>query len=133
MDSMQLETSGRYTDSLRNLWQGKCGHYWDRRVEDTDECQRCALQSGANTIDADYLAHSFAMKFGLREQSTFPQAEALERDLRTFLKSAPATAAVDAPAHRPGDPHTYRAACTVCGQEGTVRVTLEPQWHGERE
>lgn len=27
------------------VYQGKCGHLWDRRVEDTDECARCGLEA----------------------------------------------------------------------------------------
>lgn len=29
------------------IWRGTCGHVWDRRVEDTDECYRCALEADA--------------------------------------------------------------------------------------
>ena len=29
--------------------------------------------------------------------------------------------------HEPGEPHRYRIDCTICGQPGTVRVSVEPQ------
>ena len=39
-------------------------------------------------LTPDEMAHSFALKFGLREGSTFPQALALERDLTIYLRAA---------------------------------------------
>jgi hypothetical protein len=27
----------------------------------------------------------------------------------------------------PGDPHHYRITCTVCGEQGTIRLTVDPQ------
>lgn len=37
------------------------------------------------------------------------------------------------PAHKPGDPHLYRIECEVCGQRGTVRLSVEPQASPEEE
>jgi hypothetical protein len=32
--------------------------------------------------------------------------------------------------HRPGDPHEYDIRCTVCGEPGVVRLTIDPQFDG---
>lgn len=32
-----------------------------------------------------------------------------------------------APEHAPGDPHAYVITCTVCGQPGTLRFTVDPE------
>jgi hypothetical protein len=31
------------------------------------------------------------------------------------------------PDHEPGEPHQYVVRCTVCGQPGTVQLSIEPQ------
>lgn len=31
------------------------------------------------------------------------------------------------PAHKPGDPHEYRVQCKVCGEYGTVQLSILPQ------
>jgi hypothetical protein len=28
--------------------------------------------------------------------------------------------------HKPGDPHQYRLTCEVCGESGTIRLTIDP-------
>jgi hypothetical protein len=32
--------------------------------------------------------------------------------------------------HKPGEPHEYSVTCMVCGQNGTVRLSIEPQYEG---
>lgn len=32
--------------------------------------------------------------------------------------------------HRPGDPHEYAIRCVVCGEAGTVRLSIEPRYDG---
>ena len=29
--------------------------------------------------------------------------------------------------HEPGDPHQYRITCVVCGEQGTIRLTVDPE------
>jgi hypothetical protein len=29
--------------------------------------------------------------------------------------------------HQPGDPHQYEIACKVCGQPGTIRISVDPE------
>lgn len=29
--------------------------------------------------------------------------------------------------HKPGDPHQYEIACVVCGERGTLRLTVDPE------
>lgn len=31
------------------------------------------------------------------------------------------------PRHEPGDPHQYRITCEVCGERGTIRLTVDPE------
>jgi hypothetical protein len=31
-------------------------------------------------------------------------------------------------AHKPGGPHEYALSCKVCGEPGTVRLSIDPQW-----
>jgi hypothetical protein len=30
-------------------------------------------------------------------------------------------------AHKPGDPHQYKLICEVCGEHGTIRVSVDPE------
>ncbi len=32
--------------------------------------------------------------------------------------------------HKPGDPHQYRLTCEVCGDRGTIRLTVDPETAG---
>jgi hypothetical protein len=51
--------------------------------------------------------------------------------LRSCAIALRAALDADAPAepHQPGEPHDYRLTCAVCGEKGTVRVSVEPT-HG---
>lgn len=31
--------------SAGTMWVGECGHIWDRRVDDTEHCPRCSMQT----------------------------------------------------------------------------------------
>lgn len=35
--------------------------------------------------------------------------------------------AVSVDGHEPGDSHQYRIACEVCGERGTIRLTVDPE------
>lgn len=49
-------------------------------------------------------------------ESVYAEAEAAERALRG-----------PAGEHAPGDPHQYRITCKVCGERGTIRLSIEPE------
>ena len=35
--------------------------------------------------------------------------------------------AVSVDEHKPGDPHQYRITCSICGERGTIRLTVDPE------
>lgn len=51
------------------------------------ESELIRLRKIEKAFNPERLANEFAMKFGLREDATFPQAVALERGLATFLRA----------------------------------------------
>ena len=48
------------------------------------------------------------------------EADPLLRELARLVK------------HEPGDPHQYKITCTVCGESGTVRITVDPETSEEK-
>jgi hypothetical protein len=42
-----------YSVAPFTTWRGTCGHLWDRAVEDTDECPRCAMNARLPQAIAD--------------------------------------------------------------------------------
>jgi hypothetical protein len=43
LDSLAAQLG--YERNVRSISRGKCGHVWDRGIEDTDECPRCAVSA----------------------------------------------------------------------------------------
>lgn len=46
----EIENLRFYRGTL-TTWRGKCGHLWDRAVDDTDQCPRCKAEARVRELE----------------------------------------------------------------------------------
>lgn len=63
------------------------------------------------------------------DEPSDPALDAAATALDRLVKQAHAAIrdAYPSAGHKPGDPHRYLLECAVCGQRGTVRLSVEPE------
>jgi hypothetical protein len=86
-----------------------------------------ALDGWTLVRDLDWAAGVTAIG---REKECEAEIERLQDQIARQASASPELAAAfDAvrAAHKPGDSHRYRITCEVCGERGTIRLTVDPE------